>query len=164
MEPNHADRPQGQQNESSTEANMKPQSVPLYPSVVQSFICAAACAALGGVLLIGFGPRAAQAGGGESPWMRIAWAIGLQQPDGCGNCRSPDARAGQVTTMVTRFNQFLPGGAKPIPLIDGQVYYPQDLECLVTAGYCALADLSNQVDPTKGWIWSDTTRRFTREP
>ena len=164
MEPNHADRPQGQQPESSTGANTKPQSVPLYPSVVQSFICAAACAAVGGILLIGFGPRAAQAGGGESPWTRIARAIGLQHPDDCGHGHSPEARAGQITTMVTRFNQFLPGGAKPIPLIDGQVYHPQDLECLVTAGSCASADLSNYVDATKGWVWSSTTRRFTREP
>lgn len=80
------------------------------------------------------------------------------------NSKAADARAGQITTMVTRFNQFLPGGASAIALTDGGVYDSTDLAPLVTAGYCASADLSNQIDATKGWVWSATTRRFTPEP
>ncbi len=80
------------------------------------------------------------------------------------NQESAQARAGQITTMVTRFNQFLPGGATAIALTDGGVYTTTDLAPLVTAGYCADADLTNQADATKGWVWSGSTRKFSPEP
>ncbi|MFO0963919.1 MAG: hypothetical protein U0625_13585 [Phycisphaerales bacterium] len=81
--------------------------------------------------------------------------------EGCGSPADP--RPGQITTMVVRFNQFLPGGAAPIELVDGRVYHPSDLAPLVTAGYCGDADLWNQVDVKLGWVWSSANRKFTPE-
>ena len=70
------------------------------------------------------------------------------------------ARASQITTMVTRLNQFKPGGAT-ITLTDGTEYSADDLGALVTANYCSTDDLTNQVDNTKGWVWNATTSKFT---
>jgi prepilin-type N-terminal cleavage/methylation domain-containing protein len=78
------------------------------------------------------------------------------------NLEAADARGGQITTMVTRLNQFQPAGAN-ITLTDGTVYTPTTLAPLVTAGYCSAQDLANQVDSTKGWTWSATTRKFSPE-
>ena len=39
-----------------------------------------------------------------------------------------------------------------------------DLQALVDNGYCSAEDLTNQVDSTKGWVWSATTRKFTPQP
>ncbi len=82
--------------------------------------------------------------------------------EGCGGSCA-EARAGQITTMVTRFNQFLPAGAQPIPLVDGQIYYPSDLQALVKAGYCGDADLPDQRDARCGWTWDAASRRFHAE-
>jgi prepilin-type N-terminal cleavage/methylation domain-containing protein len=79
------------------------------------------------------------------------------------NTEAASARGGQITTMVTRLNQFQPGGAS-ITLTDGATYSAADLNALVTAGYCSADDLANQVDSTKGWVWTASTRRFTPEP
>ena len=76
------------------------------------------------------------------------------------NREAANARAGQITTMVTRFNQFLPGGATAITLTDNASYSSTDLAPLVTAGYCTASDLANQTDSTKGWTWNGTTRKF----
>ncbi|MFO0963920.1 MAG: hypothetical protein U0625_13590 [Phycisphaerales bacterium] len=81
--------------------------------------------------------------------------------EGCGS--SPHARAGSITTMVIRFNQFHPGGAAPIELVDGRVYHPSDLAPLVTAGYCGNADLQNYFGVELGWVWSSANRKFTPE-
>lgn len=78
------------------------------------------------------------------------------------NLEAADARGGQITTMVTRLNQFQPAGAS-ITLTDNTVYTATSLAPLVTAGYCSTADLANQVDATKGWSWSATTRKFSPE-
>lgn len=78
------------------------------------------------------------------------------------NLEAADARGGQITTMVTRLNQFQPAGAS-ITLTDGSAYTATTLAPLVTAGYCSAEDLANQVDSTKGWIWSATTRKFSPE-
>lgn len=78
------------------------------------------------------------------------------------NLEAADARGGQITTMVTRLNQFQPAGAS-ITLTDGTVYTAAELAPLVTAGYCSAQDLANQVDSTKGWTWSATTRKFSPE-
>lgn len=80
------------------------------------------------------------------------------------NVEAADARGGQITTMVTRLNQFQPGGAS-ITLANGTVYTAggAELTKLVTAGYCSAEDLANQVDATKGWTWSSTTRKFSPE-
>jgi len=79
------------------------------------------------------------------------------------NTEAASARGGQITTMVTRLNQFQPGGAS-VTLTDGATYSDADLNALVTAGYCSADDLANQVDSTKGWVWTASTRRFTPEP
>ena len=73
------------------------------------------------------------------------------------------ARASQITTMVTRLNQFKPGGAT-ITLTDGTEYSATDLTALVTAKYCSASDLANQVDSTKGWVWSASENKFTPAP
>mgnify|MGYP002628986715 CR=1 FL=1 len=78
------------------------------------------------------------------------------------NLEAADARGGQITTMVTRLNQFQPAGAS-ITLTDNTVYTATTLAPLVTAGYCSAEDLANQVDATKGWSWSATTRKFSPE-
>jgi len=79
------------------------------------------------------------------------------------NTEAASARGGQITTMVTRLNQFQPGGAS-ITLTDGSTYSAANLNALVTAGYCSADDLTHQVDSTKGWVWTASTRRFTPEP
>jgi prepilin-type N-terminal cleavage/methylation domain-containing protein len=82
------------------------------------------------------------------------------------NVEAADARGGQITTMVTRLNQFQPtvgGQTLSIALTNGAVYTPTTLAPLVTAGYCSAEDLANQVDATKGWTWSSTTRKFSPE-
>ena len=79
------------------------------------------------------------------------------------NSSAAVARASQITTMVTRLNQFKPGGAS-ITLADGQEYKAADLGALVTANYCSTDDLSNQVDGTKGWVWNASTSKFTPAP
>lgn len=79
------------------------------------------------------------------------------------NAEAADARAGQITTMVTRLNQFQPGGAS-ITLTNGTVYTATNLNALVTNGYCSAADLVNQADSSKSWVWSSTTRKFSPQP
>jgi prepilin-type N-terminal cleavage/methylation domain-containing protein len=73
------------------------------------------------------------------------------------------ARASQITTMVTRLNQFKPGGAT-ITLTDGTEYSATALNALVTAKYCSAADLANQLDSGKGWVWSASENKFTPAP
>ena len=78
------------------------------------------------------------------------------------NTQAADARAGQITTMVTRLNQFQPNGAS-ITLTDGATYTPTQLNALVTAGYCSASDLQNQINSSKGWTYSSTTRKFSAQ-
>ena len=77
------------------------------------------------------------------------------------NVEAAQARGGQITTMVTRLNQFKPGGLS-IVLADGP-YTAEQLGALVVADYCTAADLTNQIGATKGWTWSATTRKFSPE-
>ncbi len=79
------------------------------------------------------------------------------------NTSAASARASQITTMVTRFNQFKPGGVS-IALTDGTSYTPTTLAPLVTANYCSADDLANQVNSAKGWTWTASTSRFTPTP
>jgi len=74
------------------------------------------------------------------------------------NTSAASARASQITTMVTRLNQFQPANA--ITLTDGTEYTATDLAALVTAGYCTANDLQNQVNPSSGWVWSAVENRF----
>ena len=79
------------------------------------------------------------------------------------NTEAASARGGQITTMVTRLNQFQPNGDS-ITLTDGASYTAAQLQALVDNGYCSADDLVNQVDGTKGWTWSSTTRKFSPQP
>ena len=79
------------------------------------------------------------------------------------NTSAASARASQITTMVTRLNQFKPGGAT-ITLTNAQSYSTTDLNALVTAKYCSAEDLANQTDATKGWTWNSATSKFTPTP
>jgi len=79
------------------------------------------------------------------------------------NTEAASARGGQITTMVTRLNQFQPNGDS-ITLTDGATYTAAQLQALVDNGYCSADDLVNQVDSTRGWTWSATTRRFSPQP
>lgn len=69
------------------------------------------------------------------------------------NREAAEARASQVLTMVTRYNQFLPGGGAAIATADGSIS-STDLAKLVTAGYCTSDDLTNQVTGTQAWSFS----------
>lgn len=59
-----------------------------------------------------------------------------------------EARASQILTMITRYNQFFPATA--IATTDGNIS-DADLAKLVTANYCVADDLTNQIDITKTW-------------
>ncbi|MBU3729335.1 MAG: type II secretion system protein [Phycisphaerales bacterium] len=63
------------------------------------------------------------------------------------------ARARQVHTMVTRYNQFLPGGGPAISTADGAISQP-DLARLVTVGYCDPDDLTNHLTGTPSWSFA----------
>jgi prepilin-type N-terminal cleavage/methylation domain-containing protein len=78
------------------------------------------------------------------------------------NSNAAAARASQITTMVTRLNSFKPGGAS-IALTDGTVYSASDLGALVTANYCTANDLTNQAKEDGGWVWNESTKKFTPE-
>ena len=75
------------------------------------------------------------------------------------NTSAASARASQITTMVTRLNQFKPSGAS-ITLTDATEYSSADLAALVTAKYCSADDLTNQIDDTLGWSWNATANKF----
>jgi prepilin-type N-terminal cleavage/methylation domain-containing protein len=79
------------------------------------------------------------------------------------NSNAAVARASQITTMVTRLNQFKPGNAS-IALTDGKEYKAADLTALVTANYCSSDDLTNQVNGAKGWVWNASSSKFTPAP
>jgi len=82
---------------------------------------------------------------------------------GDANTSAASARASQITTMVTRLNQFKPGGAT-IALTDAQAYSSTDLAPLVTAKYCTADDLANQINAAKGWTWNAATSKFIPTP
>lgn len=63
------------------------------------------------------------------------------------------ARARQVHTMVTRYNQFLPSGGPAISTADGTISQP-DLARLVSAGYCDPGDLTNHLTGTPSWSYA----------
>jgi type II secretory pathway pseudopilin PulG len=63
------------------------------------------------------------------------------------------ARARQVHTMITRYNQFLPGGGPEISTANGAISQP-DLARLVSAGYCDPGDLTNHLTGTPSWSFA----------
>ena len=56
-----------------------------------------------------------------------------------------DARGSQILTMITRYNQFLPGGGTAISTTDGAIAAASFTK-LTAAGYCTAADVENQLD------------------
>jgi len=70
---------------------------------------------------------------------------------GDAKSEAAEARASQVLTMITRYNQFYP--ATPIATADGAIS-AADLAKLVTAGYCTADDLNNQLTDTQAWSFS----------
>lgn len=86
------------------------------------------------------------------------------------NDKANVARASQITTMVTRLNQFTPpqdpsnpNSAKlSIQLASGD-YTPGQLSALVTAGYCSPEDLYGAGDSDGSattWTYDASTKKF----
>lgn len=71
------------------------------------------------------------------------------------NTEAADARGSQIMTMITRYNQFLPGGGTAIPTT-GQIG-KASFDKLVAAGYCKESDIENQLqaDRAAKWEFSD---------
>ena len=80
------------------------------------------------------------------------------------NTSAASARASQITTMVTRLNQFQPkdentGAILTIDLAAG-TYDAAALNNLVKAKYCSADDLKNQVSGA-GWTYDAVSKKFT---
>ena len=85
---------------------------------------------------------------------------------GDANTSAASARASQITTMVTRWNQFKPATEAKIDLSVDKDFTKAELAAvLVTkANYCSADDLTNQLDDTKGWSWSAIDTKFEPTP
>jgi prepilin-type N-terminal cleavage/methylation domain-containing protein len=74
-----------------------------------------------------------------------------------------EARGSQILTMVTRFNQFQPGGASiSLPSSAGAIT-TTELDKLVTAGYCESDDITNQLTNDSTWYYDPTTKTIAPE-
>jgi prepilin-type N-terminal cleavage/methylation domain-containing protein len=74
-----------------------------------------------------------------------------------------EARGSQILTMVTRFNQFPPGGASiSLPSSAGAIT-TTELDKLVTAGYCESDDITNQLTNDSTWFYDPTTKTIAPE-
>lgn len=74
------------------------------------------------------------------------------------------ARASQILTMVTRYNAFNPTTAIDLPTGTNTktfLYGDDDMVKITGKGYCTEDDLKNQLDPTKGWTYSASTKKIT---
>ena len=60
------------------------------------------------------------------------------------NTEAADARGSQILTMITRYNQFLPGGGEPISTDDARILEGSFTK-LEIAGYCKPSDIKNQL-------------------
>lgn len=69
------------------------------------------------------------------------------------NTEAADARGSQILTMITRYNQFLPGGGTAISTADGDILEASFTK-LVTAGYCTNADVQNQLKSDLSASWT----------
>ncbi len=72
---------------------------------------------------------------------------------GDAQTEAADARGSQILTMITRYNQFLPGGGTAIGTANGAIA-AADLTKLVTAGYCTTSDIENQLDANRAATWT----------
>ena len=69
------------------------------------------------------------------------------------NTEAADARGSQILTMITRYNQFLPGGGTAISTTDGAIAAASFAK-LVTAGYCTSSDVENQLTADRSASWT----------
>lgn len=77
---------------------------------------------------------------------------------GDAKSEAADARGSQILTMITRYNQFLPGGGTAIATTDGAIS-AANMQKLITAGYCVSGDLNNQLIASPAgtnadWQWT----------
>ena len=68
------------------------------------------------------------------------------------NTEAADARGSQILTMITRYNQFLPGGGTVISTADGAIEVASFTK-LETAGYCKPSDIENQLQADRAAKW-----------
>lgn len=72
------------------------------------------------------------------------------------NGKAAEARAGQILTMITRYNEFNGDPALDIDMSAAAQLAGADLTKLVAAGYCVGNDLTNQAvstDSATTWTW-----------
>ncbi|MDA1261495.1 MAG: prepilin-type N-terminal cleavage/methylation domain-containing protein [Planctomycetota bacterium] len=69
------------------------------------------------------------------------------------NTEAADARGSQILTMITRYNQFLPGGGTAISTADGAIAAASFTQ-LITAGYCTSTDVQNQLKSDLSASWT----------
>ena len=67
------------------------------------------------------------------------------------NTEAADARGSQILTMITRYNQFLPGGGPAIPTTG--LISEESFGQLKDAGYCKDSDIENQLDAERDPTW-----------
>ncbi|MDA0802313.1 MAG: prepilin-type N-terminal cleavage/methylation domain-containing protein [Planctomycetota bacterium] len=67
------------------------------------------------------------------------------------NTKAAEARAGQILTMITRYNEFNGDPALDIDMSAAGQIASADLTKLVSAGYCVNGDLTNQVSGNDTW-------------
>lgn len=82
---------------------------------------------------------------------------------GDAQTEAADARGSQILTMITRYNQFLPGGGTAISTANGAIA-AADFTKLVTAGYCTAADIENQLDANRAANWTFTAGKVVPTP
>ncbi len=74
-----------------------------------------------------------------------------------------DARGSQILTMITRYNQFLPGGGTAISTTDGAIAAASFTK-LTAAGYCTAADVENQLDAAHAASWTFASGKVIPTP
>ena len=74
--------------------------------------------------------------------------------------KAAEARATQISTMVTRYNTF--HTTDKIECSPGETITDADLAKLTGAGYCSPDDLKNQATG-KGWVYNGTSKKFEYE-
>lgn len=67
------------------------------------------------------------------------------------NTKAAEARAGQILTMITRYNEFNGDPSLDIDMSAAGQIAAADLTKLVTAGYCVNSDLTNQTTGDSTW-------------
>ena len=79
------------------------------------------------------------------------------------NTEAAEARGSQILTMITRYNQFLPGGGTAISTTDGAIDAASFAK-LVTAGYCTTSDVENQLKADRAASWTFATGKVIPTP